>query len=77
MNHRNGEQRFVLCINNKDFPASLEVRKLYRVLSDTSAAKHKMVRIVDESGEDYLYPIAYFAAIKLPATVEKALLMVS
>lgn len=55
----------------------MELRKLYRVLPNASAAKHKMVRIVDESGEDYLYLIAYFAAIKLPATVEKALLMVS
>jgi hypothetical protein len=77
MNHRNGEPRFVLCINNKDFPASLEARKLYRVLPDPVASKHKLVRIVDESGEDYLYPAAYFTAIKLPATVEKALLKAS
>ncbi len=77
MSHRNSEPRFVLCIDNKDFPASLESRKLYRVLPDPSATKHKLVRIVDESGEDYLYPAAYFAAIRLPATVEKALLKAS
>ena len=77
MNHRNGEPRFVICIHNEEYPASLELRKIYRVVPDESAARHKFVRIVDESGEDYLYPESYFIPIKVPATVEKALLMAS
>jgi len=64
---------FVLCVRNDGYSASLEPRKLYRVLRDASAAKHKLVRIVDESGEDYLYPSDYFVALRLPANVKLAL----
>ena len=77
MNHRIGEPKFAVCIRNEDYPASLELRKLYRVVQDESSAKHKLVRIADESGEDYLYPETYFAPIKLPATVERALFLAS
>jgi hypothetical protein len=69
-----GEARFVLCVRNTDYPASLELRKVYWLLSDGQAAKHRQVRVVDESGEDYLYPEGYFVPIKLPQSAERAVL---
>ncbi len=66
--------QFVVCIKNTDYPASLELHKIYRVIPDADAAEDGDVRVVDESGEDYLYPVSYFAAIKVPAKVEKSLL---
>jgi hypothetical protein len=72
-----GEQlrsKFVLCIRN-GASADLEVRKVYQVFPDSSAARDGYVRIVDESGEDYLYPSSYFVPVRLPAAVSKALLM--
>jgi hypothetical protein len=66
--------RFVLCIENRDYPASLERRKIYQVLADQQAAKHGQMRVVDESGEDYLYPQEYFIPIKLPQAAERAVL---
>ncbi len=65
--------RFVLCVRNKEYPASLEVRKLYPVIADTAAEKHDLVRVVDESGEDYLYPAEYFIALRLPQSVKRAI----
>jgi hypothetical protein len=59
-----------VCINNTDYPASLETRKIYRLLPDQAAGKHRLVRVIDESGEDYLYPQEYFVPIKLPRAVE-------
>ena len=64
---------FVVCINNDDYPASLELHKIYRVLPDQDAAADSDIRIIDESGEDYLYPASYFAPIKVPAVVEESL----
>jgi hypothetical protein len=63
----------VVCLRNDGYPASLEPRKIYRALPDVRAALLKRVRVIDESGEDYLYPEAYFAAISLPVTIERAL----
>jgi len=77
MNHRNSEPKFAICMHNDDYPASLELRKIYRVVPDEPAARHRLVRIVDESGEDYLYPQTYFVPVKLPMTVQKALLLPS
>ena len=57
---------YVVCINNKDYPASLELRKIYRALSDPEAESHRMIRIIDESGEDYLFPEQMFAPVELP-----------
>lgn len=71
------ERQFAICIKNKGYPASLELRKLYPVVPDSSAAAHGLVRIVDESGEGYLYPAAYFVPVKLPHKVEQALQLVS
>ena len=65
---------FVVCINNVDYPASLELHKIYRVLADEDAASEGDIRIIDESGEDYLYPSSYFAPIQVPQTVEESLL---
>lgn len=59
------KQQFLLCVDNKGYEASLEVRKLYERLPDREAERHNQVRIVDESGEDYLYPSEFFAPIRL------------
>ena len=67
-------KRFVLCLNNADYEASLIVGKVYRVLPDVQAAKDDLIRIVDESGEDYLYHISQFALVGFPRPVEKKLL---
>ena len=68
------EKSFVVCINNKGYPASLEIRKLYQAIPDETAAKVRQFRVIDESGEDYLYPQNYFAAVQLPQSAERALL---
>ncbi len=65
--------QFVVCIKNDKYPASLEVRKIYKSLPDASAAKHQLIRVIDESGEDYLYPADYFVPIKLPQLIVEAL----
>ena len=66
-----------VCIKNRKYPASLELRKIYQVLPDEQARKHGQLRIIDESGEDYLYPEDYFVAIRLPQTAKKAVLLAS
>ena len=64
--------RFAICLNNKDCE-DLVVRKIYPVLPDEKAAKEKYIRVIDESGEDYLYPASYFFVIELPQKVERVL----
>ena len=66
--------RFAVCISNADYPASLELHKIYRVLSDEEAETEGDLRVVDESGEDYLYPATYFVLMEVPQAVEKSLL---
>ncbi len=66
-------KEFVVCIRNKGYEASLERRKIYEAIPDKEAAKHRQLRIVDESGDDYLYPDAYFARIDVPQTLRRAL----
>lgn len=73
MKRRKVETRFVLCLRNEDCD-DLEPRKVYRVLPDEAAAEDGYVRVIDESGEDYLYPRDYFVPIELPLAAEKALL---
>jgi hypothetical protein len=68
------EAHFVVCVNNKGYAAALEVLKLYRTLPDASAAKLHQIRIVDESGEDCLYPEDYFVRVQLPQAAERAVL---
>ncbi len=64
---------FALCVRNDGYPASLEPRKLYPVVRDETADKHGLTRIIDESGEDYLYPAEFFVSLRLPANVKLAL----
>jgi len=56
---------FVVCIENDGYEASLEPRKIYETIPDKEAAKHHQIRVIDESGEDYLYPQSFFAPVKL------------
>jgi len=69
--------QFVVCIRNEDYPASLELRKIYQVIPDSEAAKHHYIRIIDESGEDYLYPDDLFSPIELPKPLEKKIFSLS
>lgn len=69
--------QFAVCLNNQNYPASLEVHKIYRVISDEEAQLDGDLRIIDESGEDYLYPATYFSLIELPIDVKKSLLAVA
>jgi hypothetical protein len=64
---------YVLCVDNGGYPESLEVRKVYAVLPDERAATNDYVRVIDETGEDYLYPSKYFVPIQLPPEVAKIL----
>ena len=66
--------KLVLCLQNEGYEASLERRKIYPVLADRSAAAHRKLRVIDESGEDYLYPAAMFAPIQLPRALRRAVL---
>jgi len=66
--------KFVVCINNDDYPASLELHKIYRVLPDKDAAAMGDLRVIDESGEDYLYSADRFVPISVPDAVQRSLL---
>ena len=66
------KKRFLLCVRNKGCE-DLELRKLYAQLPDARAAQDGYVRVVDESGQDYLYPAEYFVAVELPREAERAL----
>jgi hypothetical protein len=67
-------KQLVVCVENEGYAASLEKRKIYVAFRDAAADKHHMLRIVDESGEDYLYPKALFRSIALPLSVRRAVL---
>jgi len=66
--------RFAVCIKNTGYASSLELRKLYEVIEDSEAEKDDMIRVIDESGEDYLYSADRFVFAPLPASVEHAVL---
>ena len=68
---------FVVCIANDGYAASLERHKLYRMLPDADAAADGDIRVIDESGQDYLYPASWFVAIDVPGLVEQSLLQTS
>jgi hypothetical protein len=70
------KRTFMLCIENKDCE-DLERRKIYQVLSDEEASKEGYVRVIDESGEDYLYPESYFILLQLPREAQEALQVAS
>lgn len=65
--------RFAICINNSHYPASLELHKIYRVIPDQDAEQDDDLRVIDESGEDYLYPADYFVLLDLPRDVTSAI----
>ena len=78
MSETNGkEAKFAVCVDNSDYPASLELHKIYRVLPDQDAEAEGDLRIVDESGEDYLYSAEDFVLIDVPQAVESSLLKVA
>jgi hypothetical protein len=64
---------FAICIHNGEYAGTLELRKVYEVLDDPSAEKRNYMRIIDESGEDYLYPRAWFVPVTVPENVEQLL----
>ena len=66
--------QLVLCLRNKGYEVSLERRKLYQVLPDREAAVHHQLRVIDESGEDYLYPASFFVHLRLPTPVRRRVL---
>ena len=65
---------FAVCIHNSGYPASLELHKIYRILPDQDAAAEGDLRVIDESGDDYLYPKTFFRPIALPQSIKKAVL---
>ena len=67
-------KKLVVCLKNKGYEVSLERRKIYQVLADREAAEHRQIRVIDESGEDYLYPQSFFAPIELPQPIRRAVL---
>ncbi len=73
MDPKQDKFELVVCVKNEGYSASLEPRKIYRVVPDSGAAAHLLIRVIDESGEDYLYPVDYFAPINLPQTLVEAL----
>jgi len=70
------QTKFALCIENRD-SEDLEKRKVYKIIPDTKAKKEGYIRVIDESGEDYLYPESYFTLINLPQRAQNALQLVS
>lgn len=70
----NVKRRFVLCIDNKGYEASLIPKKIYEVIPDAQAEQDDLIRVIDESGEDYLYHTSHFVFIELPVEIERALM---
>ena len=64
---------YAVCVNNAGHPASLELRKIYVVIPDAEALKHHLVRVIDESGEDYLYPQKWFVSLDLSPAARRAI----
>ena len=73
MKKRSTKKQFVICIDNSDYPASLEMHKAYAVLPDEKAAEDNFIRVVDESGEDYLYSAKRFVPVDLPQRVKQSI----
>ncbi len=71
---RSSAPKFAVCINNSEYPASLELHKIYRVVADAQAMREGDLRVIDESGEDYLYPSEWFVPVELPPRIKGSLL---
>jgi len=67
-------KQFVICVKNDGYAVSLEKRKIYAALADATAARHGLMRVVDESGEDYLYPKKFFVPVALPFSARRAVM---
>jgi hypothetical protein len=66
-------KQFAICIHNGEYAGTLELRKVYEVLEDASAEKRNYMRVIDESGEDYLYPRSWFVPVAVPENIEQLL----
>ena len=66
-------KHFAICMDNSEYPASLELHKIYRVLRDEDAERDGDLRVIDESGSDYLYPADYFVLVDIPRGITRAL----
>jgi hypothetical protein len=75
MEIENTEPRFAICIKNDGHPDDLHIRTVYPVLPDESAARSNYIRVIDETGEDYLYPAEYFVFVEVPSEAAKTLLL--
>ncbi|MEW6418027.1 MAG: hypothetical protein AB1480_07890 [Nitrospirota bacterium] len=71
------KKHFMICVDNRGYEASLEIRKLYEVLNDKVAERHHQLRVIDESGGDYLYPDKFFAPVRLPNITKEKLELVT
>jgi hypothetical protein len=71
------KKHFMICVENRGYEASLEIRKIYEILIDREAGKHHQVRVVDESGEDCLYSDKYFAPVRLPSETKEKLELIA
>ena len=77
MEAENRQPRFAICINNTGYVDDLKVRTVYPVLPDESAARSNYIRVIDETGEDYLYPAEYFVFVEVPSEAAKTLMLVA
>jgi hypothetical protein len=77
MTQQSIKPQFVVCVRNDNYLASLELRKIYQVVPDPRAAEYRRIRVIDESGEDYLYPEHYFVPIRLPQQTLKKIFPVA
>lgn len=69
------QARFAICLKNTGYPDDLKVRTVYQVLPDESAARSNYIRVIDETGEDYLYPAELFVFVEVPSEAAKTLLL--
>jgi hypothetical protein len=67
------KKHYMICVYNRGYEASLEIRKIYEIVPDKKAEQHHQLRVVDESGEDYLFPEDYFAPVRLPSATKDKL----
>ena len=74
MESEHTQSRFAICLNNAGYPDDLKVRTVYQVLPDESAARSNYIRVIDETGEDYLYPAEYFVFVEVPSEAAKTLI---
>jgi len=71
MKKRTSTPQLVMCVDNKDYHPDLELRKIYRVVPDPDAQRHREIRVIDESGEDYIFPATCFVSVEIPRAAEK------